>query len=135
LLVPFFIGLAGWYNVEKKDKYYYMAAELFGFIGALGIIMHAVFQEGTSLHFFWASVCFASLVVVLVVANRALLLNPAFNKLIGYYGFTAAIVITFSGLLTTMNDTLKIMEWLAVYAAFLWILLLSCNALSPNRTA
>ena len=134
LLVPFFIGLASWYYVERKDKYYYAGAELFGFIGALGMVMHAVFQEGTSLHFLWATVCFASLVVVLIIANQALLRNPIFNKLIGYYGFIAALTgLIFFVLFAGMTDTPKFMEWLAAYGAFLWILLLSFNALSPKK--
>jgi hypothetical membrane protein len=134
LLVPFFIGLASWYYVERKDKYYYVTAELSGFIGALGMVMHAVFQEGTSLHFLWATVAFASLVVVLIVANRGLLRNPAFNKLIGYYGYIAAVIgLIFFVLFVGMTDTPKFMEWLAAYGAFLWILLVSFNAISPNK--
>ncbi|MGA9140420.1 MAG: DUF998 domain-containing protein, partial [Methanocella sp.] len=134
LLVPFFAGLASWYYVQRKDKYYYVAAELFGFVGALGLVMIGIFQQGTSLHSLWAMVCFGSLVIVFIVAGRALLRNPEFNRLIGYYGYVAALIgLIFFVLFVGMTDTPIFMEWLTVYGAFLWILLVSFNALSPNK--
>jgi hypothetical protein len=130
LLVPFFIGLASWYYLAKNNKYLYVGAEIFGLVAALGMIMHAVFQEGTSLHFLWATVCFGALVVVLVLADMALLKNPKFNKKIGYYGFLAALVgLIFFVLFVAMENPPIIMEWLAAYSGFLWVWLFSFNAL------
>ncbi len=86
LLVPLFISLMAWYKQVKKYRLLYLGAEVFGLIAALGMIMHAIFQEGTSLHTLWATVCFGALVVVLVLANTALLRHPQFNKKIGNYG-------------------------------------------------
>jgi hypothetical membrane protein len=130
LLVPFFISLMAWYKLTKKHRYLYMGAEIFGLIAVVGMIMHAVFQEGTSLHILWATVCFGSLVVVLVLADAALIRNPKFNRKIGYYGFAAALVgLIFFVLFIAMENPPKIMEWAAAYSGFLWVLLLSWNAL------
>jgi hypothetical membrane protein len=132
LLFPFFIGLASWYYLAKNSKYLYVGAEIFGFIAALGMIMHGVFQEGTSLHFLWASVCFGALVVVMVLANTALLKNPKFYKPLGYYGYAAAVFgLVFFALFVGIKDTPKIMEWIAAYTGFLWVWLFSLNALRP----
>ena len=99
------------------------------------MLMHGIFQEGTSLHLFWATVCFGSLVVVLVLANAALLRNPKFNRKIGYYGFAAAIVgLIFGVLFIAMDNPPKIMEWAAAYSGFLWVWLFSFNALSKEST-
>ena len=131
LLMPFFVSLASWYYLAKRDKYLYVGAELSGLVAAFGMIMHAVFQEGTSLHFLWAAVCFGMLVVVLIVADLALLKNPKFNKLIGYYGFLAALFgIVFFALFVGMKDTPIIMEWVAAYSGFLWVVLTSFNAIT-----
>ena len=99
------------------------------------MIMHAVFQEGTSLHTLWATVCFGSLVVVLVLANTALLRHPQFNKKIGNYGFLAALVgLIFFVLFVAMEKPPTIMEWAAAYSGFLWVWLFSFNALSTEST-
>jgi hypothetical protein len=135
LLIPLFISLMAWYNLTKKNRYLYLGAVFFGLIAAFGMIMHAVFQEGTSLHTLWATVCFGSLVIVLVLANVALLKNPKFNKMIGYYGFPAALVgLIFFILFIVMENPPIIMEWAAAYSGFLWVLLFSLNALGKETT-
>ncbi|HEY3272453.1 MAG TPA: DUF998 domain-containing protein [Methanocella sp.] len=130
LLVPFFISIMAWYKLAKKYRYLYAGAEIFGLLAVVGMIMHAVFQEGTSLHTLWATVCFGSLVVVLVLANAALISNPKFDRKIGYYGFVAAIIgLIFFVLFVAMENPPFITEWAAAYAGFLWVLLFSFNAL------
>jgi hypothetical membrane protein len=130
LLVPFFMSLMAWYKLAKKYRYLYVGAEVFGLLAVVGMIMHAVFQEGTSLHTLWATVCFGSLVVVLVLANAALISNPKFDRKIGYYGFVAAIIgLIFFVLFVAMENPPIIMEWAAAYSGFLWVLLFSFNAL------
>jgi hypothetical membrane protein len=135
LLVPLFISFMAWYKQVKKYRLLYLGAEVFGLIAAFGMIMHAVFQEGTSLHTIWATVCFGALVVVLVLANTALLRHPQFNKKIGYYGFLAALVgLIFFVLFVAMEKPPIIMEWAAAYSGFLWVWLFSFNALDTKGT-
>jgi hypothetical membrane protein len=135
LLMPLFVSLMAWYKQVKKNRLLYLGAEIFGLIAAFALIMHAVFQEGTSLHTLWATVCFGLLVVVLVLANTALLRHPGFNKKIGYYGFIAALVgLIFFALFVVLENPPIIMEWAAVYSAFLWVWLLSWNALAAEST-
>jgi hypothetical membrane protein len=130
LLVPFFISLMAWYKLAGKYRYLYMGAEIFGLIAVAGMILHAVFQEGTSLHTLWATVCFGALAVVLVLANAALIRNPKFNRKIGYYGFAAALVgLIFFVLFVAVENPPIIMEWAAAYAGFLWVWLFSFNGL------
>jgi hypothetical membrane protein len=130
LLMPFFISLMAWYKLAKKNRHLYLGAEIFGLISAFGMIMLAVFYEETSLHALWATVCFGSLVVVLVLANVALIRNQKFNKKIGYYGFLAALVgLIFFVRLVAMDSPPIILEWAAVYSGFLWVLLFSFKAL------
>ena len=132
-LVPFFAGLAAWYYEVKKDRYYYGGAVLSGLIAAAGMVMQAVFQEGTGSHASWAAVAFLGLGLVLVLANKALLSHPRFNRLIGYYGYLAVLVsIAFLALSLGMKDPPVIMEWLTAYMGFLWVLLFSYNALSEQ---
>jgi len=131
LLVPFFISLMAWYKLAKKNRRLYLGAEIFGLIGAFGMLMHGIFQEGTALHMLWATVCFGSLVVVLVLANTALITNPKFNRKIGYYGFAAALVgLIFSVLYIATKNPPAIMEWAAAYSGFLWVWFFSFNAIS-----
>lgn len=133
LLIPFFTGLAAWYYEAKKDRYFYVGSELFGLIAALGMIMHSVFQEGTSLHHLWAVVCFVSMVIVLLLANWGLLRHPRFNKILGYFGLFAALAgLIFFVMFIGMRDMPMIMVWLAVYSGFLWVLLFSYNAVSEQ---
>lgn len=130
LLVPLFISFMAWYKQVKKYRLLYLGAEVFGLIAAFGMIMHAVFQEGTSLHTLWATVCFGALVVVLVLANTALLRHPQFNKKIGNYGLLAALVgLVFFVLFVAMEKPPTIMEWAAAYSGFLWVWLFSFNAI------
>jgi hypothetical membrane protein len=134
LLMPFFVSMMAWYKLVKKDRRLYLGAEIFGLIGAFGMLMHGIFQEGTSLHMFWATVCFGSLVVMLVLANAALIGNPKFDRKIGYYGFVAAIAgLIFSVLFVATGKPPAITEWAAAYSGFLWIWLFSFNALHNGR--
>jgi hypothetical protein len=135
LLMPLFVSLMAWYKLVKKNRYLYLGAEIFGLIAAFGMVMHAVFQEGTFLHLLWAILCFGSLVVVLVLANAALIRNPKFDKKIGYYGFIAALVgLIFFMLFMAVDKPPIIMEWAAAYSGFLWVLLFSFNALDTEGT-
>jgi len=130
LLVPLFLSLMAWHKQAGKYRALYVGAEIFGLLAALGLLMHAVFQEGTSWHTFWATVCFGSMVVVLALANAALLRHPKFNKSIGYYGFFAALVgLIFFALFVALENPPIIMEWAAAYAGFLWVWLFSWNGL------
>jgi hypothetical membrane protein len=131
LLMPFFVSIMAWYKLAKNNRRVYLGAEIFGLIGAFGMFMHGIFQEGTSLHMFWATVCFGSLVVVLVLANAALIGNPKFNRKIGYYGFAAALVgLIFSVLYVATKNPPAITEWAAAYSGFLWVGFFSFNAIS-----
>jgi hypothetical protein len=66
----------------------------------------------------------------MVLANVALMKNPQFNKKIGYYGYVAAAFgLVFFALFIGMKDTPIFMEWIAAYSGFLWVWLLSFNAL------
>ncbi len=130
LLVPFFIGLAAWYYTVKKNKYFYVGAELFGFVSAFGLVMLGIFQEGTSLHVVWALLCFGMLIVVQILASLAVLKNPKLNKLVGYYGFLGALVgLVFFVMFAAMTNPPIIVEWAAVYAGFLWVVLFSLSVL------
>ncbi len=129
LLVPFFVSVGPWYDIAKNSKFFYTGAELFGIVLALGMIMQAIFPQGTTLHRPWSTVCFLSMLVMLLLANGALLKNPKFNRLIGYYGFAAALASLAFMALYAMDKSPVILEWIAVYAGLLWVLLLSFNAL------
>jgi hypothetical membrane protein len=135
LLMPLFVSLMAWYKQAKRNRYLYLGGEIFGLLTAFGMIMLGIFQEGTSLHVLWATLCFGSLVVVLVLANLALIKNKMFNKKIGYYGFLAALVgLIFLVLCVTMKHPPIIMEWATVYSGFLWVWLFSWNALDTEGT-
>jgi protein-S-isoprenylcysteine O-methyltransferase Ste14 len=74
------------------------------------------------------------MVVVLALANAALLRHPKFNKSIGYYGFVAALVgLIFFALFVALENPPIIMEWAAAYAGFLWVWLFSWNALHDGH--
>jgi hypothetical membrane protein len=135
LLVPLFISVMAWYKQVKKNRLFYLGAEAFGLVAAFGLIMHAVFQEETSLHTIGATMCFGSMVVVLVLADVALLRHQQFNKKIGYYGFLAALVgLVFLLSYVPREKPPAIMEWAAAYSGFLWVWLFSWNALDTEGT-
>jgi hypothetical protein len=130
LLVPFFVSIGPWYDIAKNRKFFYVAAELFGIVLALGMVMQAIFSQDTPLHRPWSTVCLLSILIMLLLANGALLKNPKFNRLIGYYGFAAALASLAFMSLYAIDMSPFILEWIAVYACLLWVLLLSFNALS-----
>ncbi len=130
LLALFFVSIGPWYDIAKNSKFFYIGAELFGIALALGMVMQAVYSQDTPLHRPWSTVCFLSLLTMLLLANVALFNNPKFNRLIGYYGFIAALANLAFMVLYALDSSPFILEWIAVYAGLLWVLLLSINAQS-----
>ncbi|OPY28251.1 MAG: hypothetical protein A4E28_01645 [Methanocella sp. PtaU1.Bin125] len=134
LLVPFFVSIGPWYDLAKSRKFFYIGAELFGIVLALGMIMQAIFSQDTPLHRPWSAIALLSMLLMLLFANFALLKNPAFNRLIGCFGFAATLACAAFLALYAIGLSPFILEWIAVYACLLWVWLLSFNALSLKRS-
>jgi hypothetical protein len=128
LLALFFVSFGPWYDIARNRKFFYIGAELFGIALALGMVMQAIYSQDTPLHRPWSTICFFSILLMLLLADYALLKNPRFNRLIGYYGFAAALANLAFMALYALDIAPIVMEWIAVYGGLLWVLLLSINA-------
>jgi hypothetical protein len=135
LLLPFFASIGPWYDIARDRKFFYLGTELFGMLAPMSVAMQAIFQQGTGFHRPWSTICLVSLTIVLLLANGALFRNPLFMRPIGYYGFATAFVFLVFFVLYAADMSPFIMEWIAVYAGLLWILLFSYNSMHSGRSA
>ena len=102
-----------------------------GFISAFSLMMIGVFSEDAgAIHHLWSLVLFIFNLLVLILANVALITHRKFIKPIGYYGLVVAVInLLFVGLSYT-----SILEWFTVFTALGYVAFLSYNTfkMSPS---
>jgi len=130
MLFPFFAGLYKWYTGEKLRKTLIIATQTAGFIAAVALVMIGVFSEDfMAEHVFWSSVFFVFNLIVLILANVALMTHSKFWKPIAYYGF----LVAFINLLFVAFRETPILEWFTVFTALGYVALLSYNTLKLSK--
>lgn len=123
-LFPFFAGFYYWYTNEKWRKSLVVMTQAVGFIAAFSLMMIGVFSENAgAIHHLWSLVFFIFNLLVLILANVALITHRKFIKPIGYYGLIVAVInLLFVGLAYT-----SILEWFTVFTALGYVAFLSYN--------
>jgi hypothetical protein len=119
-LFPFFLGLFKWYTKQHWRRTLLIATQVVGFIEAFSLIMIGVFPETSGdLHDLWSYIQFALNLVVLVLADVALITHPKFIKAIGFYGFfvvaaqVATLIFIFMGSSSPFVETFTVSTTLA----------------------
>jgi hypothetical membrane protein len=125
-LFPFYAGFYEWYTPERKRRLLMVATQVVGGLSAFSLIMIGVFSEDSiAQHLFWSELFFVLNLLVLVLANIALLTRPKFIKPIGYYGLVVAVV----NLLFVILANTPLLEWFTVFTALVYAALLAYNTL------
>jgi len=126
ILIPFFYSLRVWYTKRKPQVFLLGTGQIFGVFSAVALIFIGIFSEDKGQpHITASSIFFILNFIVLIIVNLALLWNSSFFKPIALYAF----IIDFLSLLLESSLGGPIVEWFTVFAALLFVALLSVNAL------
>lgn len=130
-LFPFFAGFHYWYTDEKWRKSLIVVTQSVGFIAAFSLMMIGVFSEDAgTIHHLWSLAFFIFNLLVLILANFALITHRKFIRAIGYYGFVVAVInLLFVGLSYT-----SILEWFTVFTALGYVAFLSYNTFRTSQS-
>jgi hypothetical protein len=82
-------------------------------------------------HLFWSELFFVFNLLVLILANLALMTRPKFIRPIGYYGLAVAVV----NLLFVVLTSTPLLEWFTVFTALVYAGLLAYNTLKLSVLA
>jgi hypothetical membrane protein len=135
-LFPFFIGLYKWYTKEQWRKILLIVTQIIGFFEAFSLIMIGVFPEtAPDAHILWSDVQFILNLVVLILADVALITHPRFIRPIGYYGLVVAAIQVLTLALIFMGNSSPLVEWFTVFTTLAFVGLIVINMLSafPRR--
>lgn len=96
-------------------------------ISALALMLIGVFTEGTPLHNWLAMTFFSMLFLFLVLTNVSVFSDRRYIRWIGYYAILVAVIdiVFMYTYIAYAHNT--IWEWLAVFSALLWVVLLAYN--------
>jgi hypothetical membrane protein len=127
-LFPFFIGLYKWYSDKQWRRILLIATQIIGFVEAFSLIMIGVFPETTGdPHIFWSDVQFILNLIVLILADAALITHPKFMRPIGYYGFLVAAIQVATLALIFMGNSSSLVEWFTVFTTLAFVGLIVVN--------
>ncbi len=127
-LFPFFIGLNKWYTKEQWRKILLLATQLIGVVEAFSLIMIGVFPEtSVDAHILWSDIQFILNLLVLLVADLALITHPKFIRPIGYYGFVVAAIQILTLALIFMGNSSSLVEWFTVFTTLAFVGLIVIN--------
>jgi hypothetical protein len=135
-LFPFFIGLYKWYTKEQWRRMVLIATQVIGFVEAFSLIMIGVFPETAGdAHILWSDVQFILNLLVLILADIALITHPKFIKLIGYYGFVVAAIQVITLILIFMSNSSPLVEWFTVFTtlAFVGLIVINMFKVFPSK--
>jgi hypothetical membrane protein len=123
-LFPFFAGFHSWYTNERWRKLLMLITQAIGFLAAFSLMMIGVFSENAGpVHHLWSVAFFVLNLLVLILANAALLTHPKFFKPVGYYGLIIAVInLMFVGFSYT-----SLLEWFTVFTALGYVAFVSYN--------
>jgi len=125
-LFPFYAGFYRWYTRERRRKLLLVLTQVVGFLSAFSLIMIGVFSEDSIVqHLFWSELFFLFNLMVLILANIALITRPQFIRPIGYFGLAVAVI----NLLFVVLTTTPLLEWFTVFTALGYAGLLAYNTL------
>jgi hypothetical membrane protein len=129
-LFPFFIGLYKWYTKEQWRRMLLIATQVIGFIEAFSLIMIGVFPETSGdPHILWSDIQFILNLLVLILADVALITHPKFMKPIGYYCFVVAAIQVLTLVLIFMGNSSSLVEWFTVFTTLIFVGLIVVNML------
>lgn len=131
-LILFYVKLATWNTGEKKMRVLLAIAQGTGIFSAISLIITAVFPIGTftAIHSFWSMMLYISLGFFLTFSATALMKNPSFKKVSGYYAFLAAMVnFVFGAILHEIFWA----EWISVGMFMVYVLMIAHNSLALVR--
>jgi hypothetical membrane protein len=129
VLVPFFIGLKDWYTENLIQRIIMIIGQILGVASGFALMAIGVFSEDQGEpHMVASSTFFTIIFFVLILIIIALFLNPAFNRLVGVYGFgitlsSLAFALTFGGPLT---------EWYTVFGSLVFVGFLAIDSIKSK---
>jgi hypothetical membrane protein len=127
-LFPFFVGLYKWYTKEQWRKSFLIVTQIVGFIEAFSLIMIGVFPETAGdAHILWSDIQFILNLIVLILADVALITHPKFIRPIGYYGLVVAAIQVVTLVLIFMGSSSSLVEWFTVFTTLAFVGLIVIN--------
>jgi hypothetical membrane protein len=136
-LFPFFIGLYKWYSDKRWREILLIATQIIGFVEAFSLIMIGVFPENSfnpDPHILWSDIQFTLNLIVLILADAALITHPKFIRTIGYYGFVVAAIQVVTLVLIFMGNSSSLVEWFTVFTTLAFVGLIVINMLKVFRS-
>jgi hypothetical membrane protein len=134
VLIPFYLGLYKWYTKEQWRKILIIITQIVGIASGIALILIGVYPENSTpvgFHHLWSITFFMLNLLVLILANIALVTHPKFIKPIAIYGFVVAII----NLAFVVLPESSIIEWFTVFTALGYAGLLVVNMLKAFRPA
>lgn len=132
MLIPFYIGFYKWYTKGSWKKWVIMLTQAIGIASGVALILIGVFPENSipvGFHHLWSITFFMLNLLVLLLANIALITHPKFIKPVAIYGFIVAII----NLAFVVLPETSIIEWFTVFTALGYAGLLVINMLKAFR--
>ena len=125
-LIPFFLSLTDWWTEHTIQRIIMVLGQVLGIASGFALMAIGIFSEDQGAPHMDASGAFFRIIFfVLIIIIIALFLNPAFNKLVGVYGFG----ITFSSLAFALTVGGPLTEWYTVFGALLFVGFVAWNSL------
>jgi hypothetical membrane protein len=110
-----------------------MAGQACGVLSALALMAIGIFTEGTPMHGTLAITFFALLFLFLVLTNISIFSSPQYIKWIGYYAVLVVIIDLIFIYTYFAYEKNTIWEWLAVFSALLWVMMLAFNMFTLDK--
>ncbi|WP_238386965.1 hypothetical protein [Natrialba swarupiae] len=129
-VILFIGGLYVYYTGDRRRDALLTIGQLAGIFIGVALIMNGVYSlDFETGHAMWVIPMFLGITIGLVPINAALYRYPGFPRWIAGYGVLVAILPLGRYLLMYVTaDPLFIAEWILIYAAFVWIFLVTIDA-------
>ncbi|EMA27195.1 hypothetical protein [Halobiforma nitratireducens] len=130
-LILFVGGLYAYYTRSRHRQAVLVAGQLVGIFVGIALIMNGIYSVDFDGHAAWVIPLFLALSATLVLINIALYGHPEFSRIAAIYGGLVGLIPPVMLYVTTpMLESPFVVEWILIYGAMLWVLLVIIDVLS-----
>ena len=130
-LILFVGGLYVYYTRSRRRNAVLVAGQLAGLFVGVALIMNGIYSVDFDGHTAWVIPLFLALSATLVLLSIALYGHPEFPRVAAVYGGLVGLIPPVMLYVTTpMLESPFVVEWILIYGAMLWVLLVVVDVLS-----